>query len=481
MSSLASLPFRFLAATVSAALAHSSHAAPQVRLRQQQQHKDVAVGHSHVGVDSNHSDGLALDYGDLTCMRWTGGVCPYTYCKESRGPTECIESKCMCPFGYCANAIGECEVHMEGEWLGTYAISFQKAYVPEKPYVGAVKPGPHYAPPTGEFDVQTWDTEYLVATADSRPQWKIALSPRAHVRFESADYPGNILSIYVNRRRRSFLLQQKSSPRNVQSENATSGVADRRALPKHDAHRDGAQVVMDEDLDEYLRERDAIRDADGTKVKITDDDDLWPVLMPMEEAHPIYATFRVRPTAKDGGGYEIWDPQTQVALSSANPDWYFGDSATDQGMAECRVADGECDGRQLVNFEPRLPHKATPVIERDILAEHGVLHWWQAGLIWLCFCGLFRTQFETCGQCLSMFAAVVVFVVVIFLTLTVIMYGCGSYCRKHPETVGLIFWVLVCSCICAPFCIYPFFKPYFKEYQDKTATPEIVETVDEHP
>jgi len=231
---------------------------------------------------------------------------------------------------------------------------------------------------------------------------------------------------------------------------------------------------MDEDLDEYLRERDALRDEDGSKVKITDDDDLWPVLMPFEEAHPIYATFRVRPTAKDGGGYEIWDPQTQVALSSANPDWYFGDEATDRGMAECRVAGGECDGHQLVNFEPKLPHKATPLVERDILYEHGVLHWWQAGLIWLFIVAIVRLHFESwydCAVCMGLFF---VWFFAVLMTATVFLWGCGNYCKRHPETAGLFTLVIICGCVCLPFCVIPCVN------RVKTQN-DIVEQVEENP
>lgn len=396
MSSLVSLSFLFLSKVVPTVLAHSSHAAPQLRLRQQQQHKDVDdVG--HIRLEVNGSGKLKMDYGDLTCMKWTGGTCPFTFCKEERGPTECIESKCMCPTGYCSNAIGECEPHMEGEWLGTYAISFEKPYAVEKPYIGASPGlGIYMGEKGSELDVSAttvdeFRAQYPEATANSERQWKIALSPRAHVRFESVRYPGFVLSTLDN----------------------------------------------------------------------------IPVLMPLEHAHPIYTTFRVRPTAKDGGGYEIWDPHDQQALMSNNEELLL--SGEGQGVTECMVAKGVCDGHQLVIFEPQLPHKATPIVGRDILAEHGILHWWQLALLWLFQLIFLRVQldsWEEVGKCVAVY---VVLILIILVSIESFMYLCGGYCYRHPEIVLVFVMLLVCSpcfLICCV-CMMPKKRP----------NSEIVETV----
>ena len=53
----------------------------------------------------NHS-AASIDYGDLTCMRWTGGKCggwgSDADCDADRGPTSCEDEKCICKSGYCS-------------------------------------------------------------------------------------------------------------------------------------------------------------------------------------------------------------------------------------------------------------------------------------------------------------------------------------------------------------------------------------------
>jgi hypothetical protein len=92
-------------------------------------------------------------------------------------------------------------------------------------------------------------------------------------------------------------------------------------------------------------------------------------------------TFRARPTHRDGGGLEIWDPQTGHTLASANTEWMMSDNVAKHGIAEC-ADDGwffssGCEGRQLVQFEPALPLEATPFVGRNYISAIGTLNWWQ--------------------------------------------------------------------------------------------------------
>lgn len=48
------------------------------------------------------------------CVKDTGGTCNVLSCGGSRGPTMCLDGKCMCPLGYCAVA-GVCQRNCEGD------------------------------------------------------------------------------------------------------------------------------------------------------------------------------------------------------------------------------------------------------------------------------------------------------------------------------------------------------------------------------
>lgn len=282
-----------------------------------------------------------VDMGDLTCMRWTGGHCRMASCKEERGPTECIEGLCVCPNGYCANAWGKC-VNTPGEWIGSYALRFKNPYKPAKAYVGTEK---------NERSIFGPD-RYLTGYSDRDPAWRLALTAAGFVRLESLEAPGNILTIYHNRRRRTDLLQQSKVL--LSSEFAANLDHSNRTYFSHN---------------------------DVSRRKISDDDDLWPTLKPFDESTPIDSTFQVR-AVEDG--HELWDPQFKVSLASADPDWYLDDGAADRGIAECSPNGwfgASCEGRQIIEFEPPLPAKAVSKKEHIVVQAISDLYWWQAVLL----------------------------------------------------------------------------------------------------
>ena len=55
--------------------------------------------------------------------------------------------------------------------------------------------------------------------------------------------------------------------------------------------------------------------------------------MRVEATTPLEATFQVRPTLRNGGGYELWDPQHQVALANADPE-SWGDVVVERGVTD---------------------------------------------------------------------------------------------------------------------------------------------------
>lgn len=42
--------------------------------------------------------------GQKTCVKDTGGSCTFLNCFASRGPTDCVDTHCMCKEGFCADA-----------------------------------------------------------------------------------------------------------------------------------------------------------------------------------------------------------------------------------------------------------------------------------------------------------------------------------------------------------------------------------------
>lgn len=283
--------------------------------------------------------------GDLTCMRNTGGSCAMFSCNTDRGPTVCDQGKCLCSQGLCANAEGVCDQQGKGKWLGSHSIAFNHPYDQQKPFIGVTEGGP-----------------WLSSSSSSQPAWKIALSPGGRVRLESLLLPGTALKIYNNRRRRSkqFLLAKKTAT-SKRAANVTDGVAE--TLTTH-----------------------------TKKAVLPDDDDLWPMVTPIEDASPIDVTFQVRPTHKNGGGLEIWDPQTGHVLASGNPEWWSKDQVAARGIAECGdnlFSAGDCEGRQLVQFEPELPFEATPFVSRADITAIAALNWWQMLLLFVTIAGCY--------------------------------------------------------------------------------------------
>jgi len=134
--------------------------------------------HSFGHAVNNGAENGDFQEGDLTCMKWTGGLCRIDPCNSERR-AECIAGRCMCPSGTCAAASGKCEAGT-GSWIGSYAIQFLKP-LDGKPYLG-VHPRP--AP---------W-AQLLATTTNSQQQWKIAMTPSGLVRFESIELPGYVMS-----------------------------------------------------------------------------------------------------------------------------------------------------------------------------------------------------------------------------------------------------------------------------------------------
>jgi len=352
----------------------------------------------HVQLAAENTSQQPVNFGDLTCMRWTGGSCSVFSCKSDRGPTVCEQGYCMCQSGHCANAEGVCDAY-PGEWLGSYALRFVNAYDQQTPYVQATPFAQHTG--TGLFDLDYTAaarrhgcTHSLAANADPGKYWKIALTGHGHLRFESNVEPGHVMSIYNNRRRRSqhFLQVQgrevsaSRSDADVEDPRQSLAVEARARLAAHSLHasRPIASLVASA----------SGGSANGTK--ISDDDDLWPVLMPLRFVHPLDATFRLRQTLQDGGGLEIWDPQSMHALSSADRSWMFSDPPARRGVAECEAPGlffgGDCQGRQLVKIEPPIPQKAVVIGPRDEIFEMGSWGFLEVMLcaccFWVCCCCL---------------------------------------------------------------------------------------------
>mmetsp|Transcript_19625 Transcript_19625/g.34729 ORF Transcript_19625/g.34729 Transcript_19625/m.34729 type:complete len:564 (+) Transcript_19625:59-1750(+) len=50
---------------------------------------------------------------DITCNRNTGGTCKLGACDKSRGPTECVDGKCICLRGHCGSTNGVCSLEID--------------------------------------------------------------------------------------------------------------------------------------------------------------------------------------------------------------------------------------------------------------------------------------------------------------------------------------------------------------------------------
>lgn len=323
-------------------------------------------------VNASYQPSGAQSYGDLSCMRNTGGMCNVFSCRSERGPTVCENGRCMCQPGTCANAEGVCE-RTYGKWLGEYSIRFTKPYDPAKPFIGVGSWGLGSRLSIGTSGVFS-SRDTLAASSNSQPEWKIALTAHGHVRFESLSKPGKAMHIYANRRRRSSDSRRRSFFLQLEEETVQ-----------------GNSMSMEQNRTVKAHSEETINlGSTDNKVLIPDDDDHWPILVNIPEAQPNDVTFRVRPTQKNGGGLEIWDPQTGYALASANPDWTFRDNVAGQGIAECSGSwfAGDCKGRQLVEFNPELPVEATPYVARDYITAYGAMAWWQVLLVFFLIVGL---------------------------------------------------------------------------------------------
>lgn len=129
------------------------------------------------------SPSTGLDYGNLACMRRTGGTCRTSSCKAERGPTVCESGKCMCASGYCAIADGSC-VQQQGKWLGPHSIKSLDPRHQQKPYLGL----------DDSWSLSTFKTR-VGFQEGSEPVWKIAVTPEGLVRFESLKFPGYVMTV----------------------------------------------------------------------------------------------------------------------------------------------------------------------------------------------------------------------------------------------------------------------------------------------
>jgi len=266
-----------------------------------------------------------IGFGSLKCMRWTGGTCRYSRCNKRRGNTTCISGKCMCQPGSCAGSDGRCASNSEGEWIGEYAIRFSQPFDSDRPYLGL-----------SSRDNTRADTSWMIhldTTADSAKQWKIAWTPNGRVRFEHTAHPGSVLTIYNHFKRHHGELLQSS----------------RQSKPG---------VLMN--TSEMI----------GKGKNTVGHTHLWPMLVSLERADPIRATFQVRPTQLGGGGLEIWDPYAKVAIANSN--------VKTDAVGECHGKEsGECTGREFVEFEPSLPAKARMSTGRAVVKDISGIHVWQ--------------------------------------------------------------------------------------------------------
>lgn len=181
------------------------------------------------------------------------------------------------------------------------------------------------------------------------------------VRFESVHHPGNVMTIYYNRRRRRvgrYLLQEGRS-------------ASAKNMTGHEENDDTLKHVNNTNIRFTIM-------GGKSNMSISDRDDLWPELKPFEKASPIDTAFQVREV---DGGYEIWDPKYEVALASADPEWTFADEAASSGIAECGDTSDCGKSRHVVTFQPPLPEEAVSKEDHMDINPIAGLYGWQALLI----------------------------------------------------------------------------------------------------
>eukprot|EP00929_Paragymnodinium_shiwhaense_P094577 TRINITY_DN5522_c0_g1_i1.p1 TRINITY_DN5522_c0_g1~~TRINITY_DN5522_c0_g1_i1.p1 ORF type:complete len:395 (-),score=42.12 TRINITY_DN5522_c0_g1_i1:37-1164(-) len=295
-------------------------------------------------------DASALDYGNLQCMRWTGGTCLVFGCFLDRGKTECIEGKCMCPPGYCSNTKGVCEYGNNGKDIGAHSLRFVNAHDQSQPYLGM----------TQITDVFDSHRKIVASVSDPGAHWKLVLTPHGYVRFESTLLPEHVLTIYNNRRRRthSHFLQVEEQATNA-TDSSTHQHAERRT-------------------------------GEDARAGISDSDDLWPVVRKIETVTPLQASFLIREV---DGGLEVWDPDNGVSLASADTDQWIADDMAEHGVAECREENWwyeGCEGREVVAFEPPLAQEALSPKGHILVAAFSAMRWYHTlGLVLIGVCCFF--------------------------------------------------------------------------------------------
>lgn len=184
------------------------------------------------------------------------------------------------------------------------------------------------------------------------------MTESGHVRFAHTEHPESAMTFYVNRRRRTPPVRSKLVETGYRTNHSSLFRYPEPARSEH-AGQDTAAMA--------------------------DDDDLWPVLVDISTVTPSQATFQIHPTARNGGGLEIWSPIYEVSLASMYTDGWFKDVAADNGVAECRTESwwysDPCEGRQLVDFDPALPAEAVVHMMRAHIHALSKFNWWQICLI----------------------------------------------------------------------------------------------------
>ena len=77
-----------------------------------------------------------------SCEKDTGGTCAYLSCNTDRGPTNCVDDKCLCQEGYCVSEMLEYGTCVVGSWLKVASVL---ASVCAKPGPALRGPPQHWA------------------------------------------------------------------------------------------------------------------------------------------------------------------------------------------------------------------------------------------------------------------------------------------------------------------------------------------------
>jgi len=128
----------------------------------------------------------------ITCMSYSGGSCSISECKAERGPTTCLQGKCICQIGFCADITGHC-VEQSAKMLGDYSIKFDNA------------------PESGDGVTRSYlgvQNGKIHSTTSSASEFKVAMDTEGYVRFESISNPGAMIRVTSTRRRGSSYVAQ---------------------------------------------------------------------------------------------------------------------------------------------------------------------------------------------------------------------------------------------------------------------------------